>query len=114
MARRRSLTALQRLGLWACTFAGGAVAGSGVFLLVQVRLIRYLQQQIAEIGAFERFLGRMTFLWRDLDEKIALAVADIPNDYLEHSENAAHWLMGVGFAGVALILPWYLRRRWDS
>lgn len=98
--------------LWLCTLLGGALAGVGLFVLAQVRIIRYLQQRVDELGFFTRFVGKMTFLWRDVDEKIAFAVEDFPPEYLAHSERIAKILTGVGIAGVAILLPWFLRRRW--
>jgi len=112
MARRRAGSWWQLLMLWSCTFLGGAVAGMGAFLLIQVRVVRSIRQQVDDLSGVERFFGKMTFLWRDADEKVFLALSEIPEEYLGHSWEAAHWLLGFGIAGIALAVPWYLKRRW--
>jgi len=99
--------------LWLCTLSGGLVAGAGLFLLLQIRLILYERDQLARISAVERFLGKITFLWRGPDEKLALALGDIPELYLHHSEQVGRWMAGTGLLGVALVLPRILRRRWQ-
>jgi len=98
--------------LWLCTFAGGAVTGAGLFLLGQVELVVQIRDRVEDLGFFTRQLGYMTFLWQGLDDKLALALADIPARYIEHSRRVGQVLAGLGLVGVALVLPWWLRRRW--
>lgn len=111
--RKRRVSRVQALAFWLCTFLGGGICGAGLFLLGQVHVLRHVREQVDQLNAFERFLGKFTFLWRELDEKVYLALSDIPQGYIDHSEEAAYWLIGLGFAGVALLVPWYLRRRWQ-
>lgn len=111
--KTRRRTGWQALSLWLCTFLGGAVTGTGVFLLAQVRVVRHLRERVhSEIGGIERFFGKMTFLWRGTDEKLLLALDEIPEEYLLHSETIAKWLMGLGALGIAIVVPLWLRFRW--
>ena len=111
--RRRGRVWWRALSLWLCTFLGGAVTGTGVFLFAQVRVVRHLQNRVHdEIGGIERFFGKMTFLWRGTNEKLLLALDEIPEEYLLHSETVAKWLMGLGALGIAIALPLWLRFRW--
>ena len=111
MARRR-LSWWKASVLWLWTVGGGVVFGWGAFLMLQVRIIYYLREQIDNISGLDRFLGRMTFLWRTPDEKMLFALHDLPEVYLEHSYKVG---IGLGIAGLVAILmvPLYLRWRWN-
>lgn len=111
--RRKRLTPLQRLSLWLFTFAGGATTGTGLFLIGQVRLIRYVRHELDSISAIERFLGSATFLWRSLDEKLALAMGDIPEAYLVHTHRVGVVLALIGCPLLTLAVPFVLRLRWS-
>ncbi|HET6204559.1 MAG TPA: hypothetical protein VFI25_17340 [Planctomycetota bacterium] len=110
--RSRGGAAVRRAALWLCCFLGGATAGTGAFLGAEVEVIRHIRRQVGELGFLERAVGRLTFLWRGPDEKIALALEEIPEVYLDHSATAARWLIGLGAGGVAVALPLVLRLRW--
>ncbi len=111
MARTRH-TGLKAMVLWLWTVSGGMVFGWGVFLVAQVRVVRHLREQIDQISAIDRFLGKMTFLWRTPDEKLLFALEGLPESYLEHSHALG---IGLGIAGLAavLLVPLYLRWRWS-
>ena len=87
------------------------MTGVGLTILGEVQVLRYLRTELGRVGLIGRVLGKLTFSWRDLDEKIALAMGDIPAHYVDRSETTAFWLMGLGFVGVNLILSFALRTR---
>jgi len=95
--------------LWLCAFLGGGLTGTGLFLAAQVEVLLYLRSRVEDLGFFERLVGRLTFLWRGPDERIALAMAEIPEAYLEHSAAAARILALVGSVGLAVVLPLLFR-----
>lgn len=121
MARKKSSrpprTPLWQVGtLWLVVFLGGFMTGVGVFLVAQIKLIDDIRNEVIEIGGLKRFFGRMTFLWRGLDQKLALTLHEVPEEYLRHSETAGWSMAGVGFMGFACLVPivllvtWRLRR----
>ncbi len=110
MPRRRRSAG--RFVPWACTFAGGVVTGVGLVLMAQVRVIRYVQGEIGRLNAIERLLGKATFLWRSLDEKVALALGEISHEHLEHTHFAGLALALFGLLGVGIALPRLLRGKW--
>ncbi len=87
--------------------------GAGLILILEVRLIRYLRDQLESISPVERWLGRLTFLWRDLDQKMILALGEIPDEHLDHTVTTGKWLAAVGFFGVTVLLTLFLRWRWS-
>ena len=88
------------------------MTGTGAFLWLQVRLVRHIREEVDDLGALERLLGKMTFLWRSADEKLYLALSDVPEEFLEHCELVSRWLLGIGVVGVALVTPWFFKRWW--
>ena len=86
----------------------------GVFLAAEVEVIRHAREQVADLGFFGRVVGKMTFLWRGPDQKLALALEGIPEATLDHSVAVAKWLVGSGGIGLALAVPALLRLRWRS
>jgi hypothetical protein len=109
---KRTLKRSRALVLWLCCFLGGALTGIGIFLAAQVEVIRFVRRQVEELGFFARMVGKLTFLWRGPDERIALSLEEIPEAYLEHSVTVAKWFVGIGAIGIALALPLILRLRW--
>lgn len=108
MARRRSAPPFRRrLFVWLCTFAGGALNGMAVFLWAQLSGIRFAREQHDDLNFVEKFLGKLTFLWRSLDQKLVLALGDVPESYLVQCEHLANALGAVGL--VVLLLPVFTR-----
>ena len=95
-----------------CTLVGGAVTGLGLMMLAQVHFMLFIQDEVDHLSGASRFLGRLTFLWRELPDKFYLAVAEIEPDLLLQSETVAKWIIAVGLLGLGLLLPEFLRRRW--
>ena len=102
---------IRSLLTWLCTFLGGGLFGVGLFMAAEVRVIRYLREEVGSLNAFERTVGRSTFLWRGLDEKLALALAEIPDDYLDQTRFVARVFMVAGPLALGVIVPLILRWR---
>jgi hypothetical protein len=83
----------------------------GLTILGEMQILRYLHDEVRKVGFMGRLVGKLTFSWRDLDQKIALALAEIPPEDVDKSELTAYWLIGLGFVGVNLILSFVLRTR---
>ena len=103
--------------VWASTFLGGALTGIGVFLVVQIQLIYDIREKVREFSGLKRWLGNLTFLWRDFDQKLGLVLDEIPDEVLEHSYTAGWTVFWIGAVGFAFLVPvvlssnWKLRRR---
>ncbi len=109
-ARERSrLSWRRRLFAWSCTVVGGVLNGAGLFLWVQLSGIRYAREQHDDLNFIEKFLGKLTFLWRSLDEKLVLAIGDVPESYLIRCELLANTFAIVGL--VVLALPLFVKPR---
>lgn len=101
----------RRFAVWSCTLAGGACVGAGLFLQAQVHFARYVRDEVRDIGFLRRFVGRATFLWRDKSEKLSLALAELPEEALEHSSSLSWVLLVLGFPILTPLLSGWLRRR---
>jgi hypothetical protein len=109
MGARNGRTWVGTMTLWHCAFLGGVVAGTGIFLAAEVEVLRHIRHEVQHLNLVERFVGKVTFLWRGPDEKIALGLEQIPEAYLDHSETASRWLVGVGTVGIGIVLPLLFR-----
>lgn len=107
--RRHRRTWRRRAFSWSCTFVGGLLNGAGLFLWIQLSGIRYAREQHEDLNFIEKLLGRLTFLWRSLDEKLVLALADVPESYLVRCELLANTFAIIGLVFVAL--PLFLKPR---
>lgn len=119
-ARRKSPTPRKKLALWkwwclwASTFVGGGLAGMGVFLVVQIQLIWDIRERVHEFGGLKRWIGKMTFLWRDFDQKLALTLDELPPEYLDHSHTAGWTVFWIGIGGFAVLVPGVLSLNWRA
>ncbi len=112
MAEQRSRpTWRRRLFAWCCTVVGGVLIGAGLFLWAQLSGIRYAREQHEDLNFMEKFLGKLTFLWRSLDEKLVLAIGDVPDSYLVRCELLANTFAVIGLVVLALPLVVKPRRR---
>lgn len=94
---------------WSSAFVGGALNGMALFLWAQLSGIRYAREQHDELNFIERFLGKITFLWRSPDQKLVLAIGDIPESYLVRCEFLANLFIVLGL--IFLVIPLYLKPR---
>ncbi len=99
----------RRLFAWSCTVVGGVLNGAGLFLWAQLSGIRYACEQHDDLNFIEKFLGKLTFLWRSLDEKLVLTIGDIPESYLIRCELLANTFSILGL--VVLALPLFVKPR---
>lgn len=93
------------------TFAGGSLFGMGLLVLAQVQLVKAIQTRVEEVGFLGRTVGRLTFSWRNLNEKISLAVGDVPRDWIDHSQTTGFVLV-LGGILVGYLLPFVFRAWW--
>ena len=75
--------------------------------------MRYAREQLDELNFLERFLAKITFLWRALDEKLILAVGELPESFLERSDLVANvfGMVAIVFLVIALFFKRKRRRR---
>ena len=111
MASAPSSSRRERLLSWACHFTGGAAVGVGCFLILQVHFVRLVREEVGWGISLTRILGQATFLWRSIDEKLALALADVPESALELSHRVGLVLVVLGFPLCTPLLPRLLARR---
>jgi uncharacterized protein YjeT (DUF2065 family) len=95
------------------TFAGGGLFGMGLLVLAQVQVVRALQREVQQVGFLGRALGRLTFPWRSLDEKLALALDSLPAEWLRHTHTSGVVLVVLGVV-VGYLLPFAVRAWWWS
>lgn len=107
---RRKPGPLRRLLASLGPFVGGILCGVGGTLLLQVELARFARREIDGLGPLARLLGGISFLWRTVDEKLALALAEVPEGYLEHTSTVGIGLLVLGGPVLAMAAPWFLRR----
>jgi len=105
MAPAPSPSRRDRLLGWACHFTGGAAVGVGSFLILQVHFVRLVREEVGWGVSLTRILGQATFLWRSIDEKLALALADVPESALELSHGVGLGLLALGFPLCTPLLP---------
>lgn len=111
MARSTRYSLLRIFLLRLATFAGGALFGMGLLVLAQVQILHAVRREVDSVGFLGRSLGRLTFPWRSLDEKIALAVDSVPAEWLRHSHTSGLALVLLGVA-VGYFLPMLFRLWW--
>ena len=90
---------------WLTSISGGFLTGMGVFLLVQVKLIVRMREQVFEFSGITRWIGKMTFLWRGFDQKVALVLSEIPQDYVDYADQTAWGLTLSGLGLFAIFVP---------
>ncbi|MEX1024023.1 MAG: hypothetical protein WD226_03005 [Planctomycetota bacterium] len=93
------------------TFVGGALFGMGLMVLAQVQVVRALQREVGQAGFLGRSLGRLTFPWRSIDEKLAFAADSVPVAWLDTTHSSG---MGLAVGGIAVgyCLPFAIRAWW--
>jgi hypothetical protein len=101
--KRPRWTWIRRLFTWSCTFVGGALIGTALFLWAQLSGIRLVREQYGDLNFIEESIGKLTFVWRSVDEKLVLALADVPEIYLAHGDLLVRTLAVAGL--VVLVLP---------
>ena len=95
---------------WLFTMIGGVVLGAGLVLHGQVALARYMRSEVDNTFVLWRALGKATFAFQGGETRMALAMAEVPKEALEHSERSA-WVLVVVGGIVALTGPMLGRGR---
>ena len=94
---------------WCSHFLGGILFGVGMVVFAQVAIMRVLRDEVEKIGGMQKFFGRMTFVWRKVDEKFALACEDVPEEVLVRGFYGSLILMVLGLIGFGFLFPLLLR-----
>ena len=84
------------LARWFFVLFGGALLGAGLVLHGQVALTRNIRQQVDSTFFMWRALGEATFAFQGGDTRLALAMAEVPDQALRESDRAAWVLVAVG------------------
>ena len=70
--------------------------GAGLVLHGQVALARYMREEVDHTFFLWRALGHATFAFQGGETRMALAMAEVPEEALRHSNRAAWVLVIVG------------------
>jgi hypothetical protein len=81
---------------WLFAVLGGATIGAGLVLHGQVAMARYLREEVASTFFLWRAIGDATFAFQGGDVRLAIAMAEIPEEALVESDRAAWVLVVVG------------------
>jgi uncharacterized protein YjeT (DUF2065 family) len=90
------------------TLLGGVLLGTGLVLHGQVALARYMREEVDNTFVLWRALGRATFAFQGGETRMALAMSEVPDEALKHSDRAGWVLVIVG--GVIAVTGPMLRR----
>jgi hypothetical protein len=89
---------------WLFTVLGGLLVGGGLTLHGQVALARHLREEVDGTFFLWRAIGEATFYFQGAETRMALAMAEVPEEALVHSDRAAWALLIVG-ALIAVTAP---------
>ena len=87
---------MMRFVRWLLVVIGGILAGAGLALHGQVALARYMKGEVDRTFVLWRALGQATFAFQGGETRVALAVKEVPDEALQHSDRAAWVLVIVG------------------
>lgn len=93
-----------RLIRWFLVLLGGVLLGAGLFLHGQVAVARDVRRQVDHTFFLWREVGKATFFLQGSDNRIALTLAEVPDDVLAMSDRTGWTLVWFGL-GVALAAP---------
>ena len=93
---------------WLFTVLGGVLLGAGLVLHGHVALARYMREEVDNTFFLWRAMGHATFAFQGAETRMALAMSEVPNEALRHSDRAAWMLVVVG--GIVALSGPMLRR----
>ncbi|MBM4063151.1 MAG: hypothetical protein FJ265_18950 [Planctomycetes bacterium] len=94
---------------WLVVVLGGVLLGVGLALHGQVALARHLRAEVDRTFFLWRALGYATFAFQGGENRMALAMKEVPEEALVESDRAAWVLVAVG--GLVTLTGPLLRRR---
>ncbi|MEC7724011.1 MAG: hypothetical protein VYD05_00755 [Planctomycetota bacterium] len=94
---------------WLLATLGGVMLGAGMFLHAEVALARYMRDEVDRTFVLWRAVGEATFLFQDDETRVAMVVAEVPDEALRASESTAWALVSFGLL-VAVTAPMMRRR----
>ena len=74
---------------WLLATLGGVMLGAGLFLHAEVALARYMRDEVDRTFVLWRAVGEATFLFQDDETRVAMVVAEVPDEALRASESTA-------------------------
>lgn len=95
---------------WLFTLLGGVLLGSGLVLHGQVALARYMREEVDNTFFLWRAMGEATFVFQGGETRMALAMSEVPDEALKHSDRAA-WVLVIVGGLVSLTGPMLRRGR---
>lgn len=98
---------------WLLVLLGGVLLGAGLFLHGQVAVARDIRQQVDDTFFLWRAVGRATFFIQSSDHRIALTLAEVPEEVLQMSNRTGWTLCWFGL-GLSLASGLLLRPRAKS
>ena len=94
---------------WLLATLGGVMLGAGLFLHAEVALARCMRDEVDRTFVLWRAVGEATFLFQDDETRVAMVVAEVPDEALRASESTAWALVSIGLL-VAVTAPMMRRR----
>ena len=94
---------------WLLATLGGVMLGAGLFLHAEVALARYMRDEVDRTFVLWRAVGEATVLFQDDETRVAMVVAEVPDEALRASESTAWALVSIGLL-VAVTAPMMRRR----
>ncbi len=81
---------------WILTLIGGAFMGIGIFILGQAELLAYIKKEVDSTFFLLRWIGKVSFIFMAIDTKLALALAEIPEEIVRESVRWARAFIVIG------------------
>lgn len=85
-----------RVARWLCAVLGGVILGAGLVLHGQVAMARYMRSEVRGTFFLWRAIGEATFAFQGEETRMALAMAEVPEQALKESDRAGWVLLVVG------------------
>ena len=89
---------------WLCAVLGGLLLGAGLVLHGQVAIARLMIAEVDATFFLWRAIGRATFVFQGAERRIALSLAEVPEEALRESDRSA-WVLVIVGTLVALTGP---------
>lgn len=89
---------------WFCALLGGLMLGGGLVLHGQVAIARALRAEVDATFFLWRAIGNATFVFQGAEHRMALAMAEVPEEAIRESDRSA-WVLVIIGSLVALTGP---------
>ncbi|HZN39332.1 MAG TPA: hypothetical protein VFD82_11050 [Planctomycetota bacterium] len=89
---------------WFCALLGGLLLGAGLVLHGQVAIYRAMRDEVDATFFLWRAIGNATFAFQSGEHRMALALAEVPEEAIKESDRSA-WVLVIIGSLVALTGP---------